>query len=1156
MRLRRLDLTRYGKFTDQAIDFGPATPGAPDLHIVYGLNEAGKSTAFSAYLDLLFGIPERSGYNFLHAYSAMQVGAVLEFDGAEHMLVRLKQRSQALVDPRGQPVNEALLSSALGGISRESYRTMFSLDDRSLRDGGAAILESKGDLGEMLFSASSGLADISRVLAAASEEAHQFHRKRARNTELAELKQQLAALKAEREAIDTYASTYAGLVATQAQADKAYAEVLAELSAARTRQAHLASLQRALPLSRELARLAAEAEAHADLPRPPREWADLLPELMRDETRLQTRSEGLDAAILRLEQELADIVPDAALLSLSARIAGLDDGRARYQTAENDLPKRRLSLAEQQAALGRALAALGQPAEADAAALVLPAALAGTLRDLIETRSGIAATRANAAREVERARLALDDLEGRLEQDGVGTLPSAALLRRLETAVAALQKGELQTRLRAESRSSREVAENLQRALDRLHPWQGDVEELSRQDGADVRQIESWRQRATDIERRLERSRDRQRELTSRLAEVTARLQALQGAGPTIDDAAAIAARAAREAAWQAHRANLDAETARQFEDRLRQDDQLAEARLARASDLAELRQLQQEAQVCRASLAQEEALADEASAEMDALRHAVEAGCPFPVSASQEMASLLSRLDEWRLRRSEALALAETLRQAEARRSACKDELDEALGRLQEVLEALGWPVEDGADPRLLIDGAADRLADLQSALAERRGLDSRLEDLRRDLSERQRDLVEAEAAEGRWTADWSSALDRTWFGHETDPAAVRAILDALAELPAILREREQLFQRIQLMERDMQAFAIEVDALREALQWPADGLSPRDLAGLLAARRAEAERARDRQTAKAADLQRARAERADLQRAIDAHQARRQELLGFFGVETLAEASMQLQRAAERDQLERRRSDLRADLLGELKVASLSEAEALLADADAQAVAREAEELAERIDNLAERSRMLFAELARARDRVEAVGGDDAVAKLEARRSTLLLDIEERALAYLKLRAGTLAAENALSLYRERHRSSMMKRASEAFRQITRGDYSGLAAQPDKDREVLIGVARDGASRLSEVMSTGTRYQLYLALRLAGYEELAAVRPPVPFIADDIMETFDELRSEEVFRLFGQMARLGQVIYLTHHRHLCEIAQAVVPEVRIHTL
>ena len=35
MRLRRLDLTRYGKFTDRSIDFGERTEGQPDLHIIW-----------------------------------------------------------------------------------------------------------------------------------------------------------------------------------------------------------------------------------------------------------------------------------------------------------------------------------------------------------------------------------------------------------------------------------------------------------------------------------------------------------------------------------------------------------------------------------------------------------------------------------------------------------------------------------------------------------------------------------------------------------------------------------------------------------------------------------------------------------------------------------------------------------------------------------------------------------------------------------------------------------------------------------------------------------------------------------------------------------------------------------------------------------------
>lgn len=158
--------------------------------------------------------------------------------------------------------------------------------------------------------------------------------------------------------------------------------------------------------------------------------------------------------------------------------------------------------------------------------------------------------------------------------------------------------------------------------------------------------------------------------------------------------------------------------------------------------------------------------------------------------------------------------------------------------------------------------------------------------------------------------------------------------------------------------------------------------------------------------------------------------------------------------------------------------------------------------------------------------------------------------------ALRYLGLRSGSLIADHGIRAYRDKHRSAMMNRASEAFRLITRDEYTGLASRPDKDREALIGLPRNGGSKLAVEMSKGTQFQLYLALRLAGYEEFATARPSVPFIADDIMETFDEPRSEEVFRLFGQMAQVGQVVYLTHHRHLWEIAAEVVPQTKIHEI
>ncbi|MEQ8740441.1 MAG: hypothetical protein RID59_18085, partial [Hoeflea sp.] len=140
--------------------------------------------------------------------------------------------------------------------------------------------------------------------------------------------------------------------------------------------------------------------------------------------------------------------------------------------------------------------------------------------------------------------------------------------------------------------------------------------------------------------------------------------------------------------------------------------------------------------------------------------------------------------------------------------------------------------------------------------------------------------------------------------------------------------------------------------------------------------------------------------------------------------------------------------------------------------------------------------------------------------------------------------------------ALYREHHRSGMMARASDAIRTISRGHYTGLTSQPDKDRELLIALTRDGGSKQAGEMSKGARFQLYLALRVAGYHEFAQSRQTDPFSADDIMETFDDFRAEETFRLFAQMAGVGQVIYLTHHRHLCDIARSVCPTVHIHDL
>src|SRR5690606_38766015 len=112
------------------------------------------------------------------------------------------------------------------------------------------------------------------------------------------------------------------------------------------------------------------------------------------------------------------------------------------------------------------------------------------------------------------------------------------------------------------------------------------------------------------------------------------------------------------------------------------------------------------------------------------------------------------------------------------------------------------------------------------------------------------------------------------------------------------------------------------------------------------------------------------------------------------------------------------------------------------------------------------------------------------------------------------------------------------------------------GLSTVMEKDSEFLVVNAAGGGSKLARDLSKGTRFQLYLALRVAGYHEIAASREIVPFVADDIMETFDDERALNTLRVMANMAMSGQVIYLTHHQHLRDLAREACPDVSIHEL
>jgi len=1156
MRLNRLDLTRYGKFTDDSIVFDRPGNGGPDLHIIYGLNEAGKSTLFSAFLDLLFGIGLQSPYNFLHAYSAMRIGGQLEFAAGSREFVRVKQRN-GLLDSQGNPISDAVIQQELGGIERTAYCTMFSLDSASFEEGGESILASQGELGQMLFAASAGLTEFSQRLEKLQEEPEKFWKSRRRDTILGSLKLRLDALKEERDRLDTAAGEYKLLVAARDQAEANYELAATDLKKTDLRIAEIQRYLSAYPRLRDLADLRTRFEPLKAIPEAPSVWFDDLPNLRTEEITLAGDDQRLEREIKRLEEKAQGSDADGLCQRMLPELARLMELRSRYVAAEGDLPKRRSELVILSRRLAGILSRMEREEEEDPKRLVLGASLVGRFRKLIESRSGIDQALESATRESSsvhvRLKIALQQLEAKATEEMLDEDHERKMLE-LATVVKECHSSDHPARATTARRAVETANARINSKIALLYPWTGDVSALLSINCPDSGRISRWKKAIGEAERALALSSSERQRIEGEVARLEAELAGIAGATGVVSDEEAATVRSKREKTWAHHRRTLDAGSADSFEEALRSDDIVTTARFAHVGDVEKLNQRKQSIINLQTTLSRTK---DSESKDSDALRLTREQIGNAISAISPQLAAgglTLEGLEDWLAVRRETIRLNEDLLAAQIDFQNADRDGAKLHSQLNQALTAAGIEYTPEQTLNELIS-IAQIAIDQHSAL---KSLLDKVSDLKQQETERIKVENIAKRGAEEWDKSWVDLCRQTWFSESSIPTVETAgvVLSALPELASALNEQSHLEDRIVKMENDQTAFGAQVDSCCVSLGIPVTGGSAIERADAVKARIDELQSALERRSAACEELELQQAELETLRGKIEVHNKRKTEMLEHFSVKSLDEVAEQLQGLKKRSELANQIEKTETEIANTLRVKSIEEAEEMLQACDRSDLEAEQAGLEARRPDLDDRCRQQFAAKVKASDKVEQVGGDAKIAEIEEERQTIILEIEDGATSYLRLYAGILAAQTGLQSYRERHRSSMMKSAGEAFRIISRGEYRSLATHYDGGEEVLIALPVGGGSKGVAQLSRGTRYQLYLSLRVAGYREFAQSRPSLPFIADDILESFDDLRAEETFRVFADMAKVGQIIYLTHHQHLCDTAKRVCPSVQIHHL
>ena len=165
MKILRLDLLAFGPFTDTSLDLSAGDNG---LHMIYGPNEAGKSSTLRAIHGLLYGIPTRTTDTFLHDSKSLRIGSLLQnSEKAQLHFHRRKGNKGTLLNPavqKGGAFPDDALAPFLGLVDQNTFAKVYGITHDELQAGGDEMKSLKGLVGESLFAATigggSGLANL------------------------------------------------------------------------------------------------------------------------------------------------------------------------------------------------------------------------------------------------------------------------------------------------------------------------------------------------------------------------------------------------------------------------------------------------------------------------------------------------------------------------------------------------------------------------------------------------------------------------------------------------------------------------------------------------------------------------------------------------------------------------------------------------------------------------------------------------------------------------------------------------------------------------------------------------------------------------------------------------------------------------------------
>ncbi|MBW2156745.1 MAG: AAA family ATPase [Deltaproteobacteria bacterium] len=1167
MKINAFKLLAYGPFTDKVLDFSGKDFG---LHVVYGLNEAGKSTALRALVGLFYGFGHIVEDDWLHDYNKLAVGASLNFlDGEVLNLSRYKRRKNDLInDDTGEPFEQGKLDLHLGKMGRENFEHAFGISHYSLRQGVESVLAAGGDLGHALFAATSGLNTLKQVMVKLESKHNLLFTPRKKTATINAGISQLNKLRKEqRDASASHRqwklmkSRFDDLQRQEKEVIKRLSELTAEISLfARYRDAlkyvtKLDKLQNdlkdigpvpELPLNFRERRIEAQVEiqgakqAELDLIRSIAEITKEIDELTFDDQLVGNAS------------IIDDLAKDASLhakgvtdsISLKAEIDLL------RESAEKSLKGLRSDLTLEVSDNLR----LSKPEKGKISRLGIKRAALKT--EVAEAKNAFE----NSVKSLESAKSTLSSLgEPKDTNELEGCLERASEFGKLEHRIseARAEIAKLTDQADADIESIGLWVGN----LDALEKMPIPSEETMRRFEVDLAELD---QKLMETEKKTVNHEEQLEEKQKALENLT-RVKELPGIDNLRDH------RSLRDKGWRSVRGvwlngeepdpeflaafpgNIDLANA--YEHSVAKADDTADILREDAEAVAKAYALRGEIDVLKEKLVKDKVGCQTIEENRRTLWDEwVKIWEPLGITAlpPREMFSWAGRVVELRRR-------AADIRDRKVSMSLLKNDLDNLKKDMQSAMIRLGVSVPENISYASVLDVAKRIARDHEQLRNKRRELKNRIKEVEQDIDINKQRWNQAEQGFKAWTKDWAEAITPLDFGSDSRPEEIGEFILALDDVFADLDEAKSKKNRIENIRRDYQGYSNRVFDIVDHLAPDLKGRMPEETATELNARLAtDKDRRKDRlrldneKKKKASELSKVKERLAAHQEALRllCKEAKADDPEQLPEIEDRAKAKINVMK--ELNPVYERLTELASGKALETFVSEVKEQNPDELQAELERITAEKEELLKT-------ERQLVKDIALANKDLDEIGGESKALEIAEEAEGLSGQIQSDVDQYVRLKLSHMVLAKAMERYRQSNQSPVLSIAGDYFKTMTQGSFAGLRADFDDKGDPVIKAKRpDGKMLALAEMSDGSRDQLFLALRLGGLARYVKANGPMPFIVDDVLVHFDDDRSAAALAALGELAKETQIVFFTHHKHLISLAESSVSDeiLRVHTL